>query len=143
MFGYVQSIDDKLYSILQVSSSDILVYKGKILSVDSYSAFWDNNQKSQTELFSVLMRHNITRVFVCGLATDFCVSYTAVDAAEHGFETYMIDDASRGVSHDSIAKEKERMVEAGVSIIDVAQVSSEQCYTYLKDGDVRAFGIRH
>ena len=104
------------------------MYKGKIPSVDSYSAFWDNGKKSQTELFSVLMHHNITRVFVCGLAIDFCVAYSAVDAAELGFETYMIEDASRGVSHDSITKEKKRMVEAGVSIIDVAQVSAEHCY---------------
>ena len=83
---------------------------------------------SQTELFTVLMHHNISKVFVCGLATDFCVAYSAVDAAEHGFETYMIEDASRGVSHDSIAKEKKRMEEAGVRIIDIAQVRSELCY---------------
>ena len=109
-------------SYFKVDPSDTQIRKGKRGNVDSYSAFWDNEKHSNTDLFFTLLDNNITTCVVCGLATDFCVSYTSVDAAEHGFETYMVEDATRGVSFDSIESEKKKMVDAGVRIINADQV---------------------
>ena len=70
----------------------------------------------------ILMKQNISQVFICGLATDFCVSYSAVDSAEHGFQTYVIEDACKGVSNESIAAARKKMADTGVKIITVDQV---------------------
>ena len=110
------------YYCFQVDESDVLVYKGTINFVDSYSAFWDNGKRSQTELFATLVKHNISQIFCCGLATDYCVLFSAVDSAEHGFQTYLVEDACRGVADDSIAAAKEKMTKAGVKIITSDQV---------------------
>ena len=105
-----------------MDNSNVLVYKGSIPAIDSYSAFWDNGKCSQTKLFMTLLEHNINHTFICGLATDFCVLYSAVDSAEHGFQTYFIEDASRGVSDESIAAAKKKMADAGVKIITTDKV---------------------
>ena len=113
---------DSCYDHFQVDESDILVYKGSIQNIDSYSAFWDNGRLSQTELFMTLVKHSISQIFLCGLATDFCVLYSAVDSAEHGFQTYLIEDACKGVANDSIAAAKEKMIDVGVKMIKADQV---------------------
>ena len=99
-----------------------MVYKGTIPAIDSYSAFWDNGKLSQTNLFTTLLQHNISKVFICGLATDFCVAYSAIDAASHGLATFLIEDACKGVSEESIEKAKANMKDAGVTIINTNQV---------------------
>ena len=58
---------------LQVTEDSVVVYKGCQPEVDSYSAFWDNNKMSQTELVSILAKHRVTDVFLCGVAYDVCV----------------------------------------------------------------------
>jgi len=113
----------KLHADLKVDDSDILIRKGNVHNVDSYSAFWDNGKYSTTELFVILMKQNISQVFICGLATDFCVLYSAVDSAEHGFQTYVIEDACKGVSNESIASARKKMVDAGVKLITADQVA--------------------
>ena len=70
------------------------------------------------------MEHGITKVFTCGLAIDFCVSATAVDCAEHGLETYIINDATRGITAESMEASKKEMADAGVKAITTSQV----CY---------------
>lgn len=100
----------------------MLIYKGHIPSIDSYSAFWDNGKLSQTNLLATLLQNNITQTFICGLATDFCVMYNALDSAEHGFKTYFIEDASRGVADDSIAAAKKKMIDKGVTILTTDKV---------------------
>lgn len=109
--------------LFKVIDKDLLIYKGSVPHVDSYSAFWDNGKLSQTNLFQTLLEHSITQTFVCGLATDFCVLFSAVDSAEHGFKTYCIEDASRGVADNSISAAKQKMIDAGVTIITVDKVS--------------------
>ena len=64
--------------------------------VDSYSAFWDNGDTDHTPLYSLLVQQGVTDVVVCGLATDYCVGFTALDAARHGFRTLLVIDAARG-----------------------------------------------
>ncbi len=71
--------------------------KGTDPSVDSYSGFFDNGRRSSTGLGEYLNQHGVTDVYVCGLATDYCVKATGLDAVGLGFKTYLIEDACRGV----------------------------------------------
>lgn len=72
--------------------------KGTNPKVDSYSGFFDNGRRAATGLGDYLREQGVRRVYVCGLATDYCVAFTALDAAELGFETYVVEDACRGVN---------------------------------------------
>ncbi len=72
--------------------------KGTDPKVDSYSGFFDNGRRAATGLGDYLREQGVRRVYVCGLATDYCVAFTALDAAELGFETYLVEDACRGVN---------------------------------------------
>jgi nicotinamidase/pyrazinamidase len=81
---------------------DVIVRKGTKAPVDSYSGFFDNERHSKTDLDDVLKMHRIYRVFVCGLATDYCVRYTAQDAFQLGYKVSFIQDCSRGISQQHI-----------------------------------------
>ena len=72
--------------------------KGTDPGIDSYSGFFDNGHRKATGLGDWLKEQGITRVYVLGLATDYCVKFTALDALQLGFETYLVEDASRGVN---------------------------------------------
>ncbi len=71
--------------------------KGVDRSIDSYSSFFDNGHRRATGLDAFLKAQNVREVYVCGLATDYCVKATALDAVGLGFKTYLIQDACRGV----------------------------------------------
>lgn len=75
-----------------------VITKGTDRSVDSYSGFFDNGRRKATGLESLLKRHGVTGVCVMGLATDYCVRYTALDAVQLGLKTCLIQDGSRGVN---------------------------------------------
>ena len=72
--------------------------KGTDAGIDSYSGLNDNGHRKSTGLGEWLQAKGVTEVFVCGLATDYCVKFTALDAAGMGFKTFFIEDASRGVN---------------------------------------------
>ncbi len=74
-----------------------IVTKGTSRDIDSYSGFFDNNQRQATGLLDILQRSGITRVHVMGLATDYCVKFTALDALKLGFETNLVLEGCRGV----------------------------------------------
>ena len=71
--------------------------KGADPTVDSYSGFFDNGRRKSTGLGEYLKERGVDCVYVCGLATDYCVKYTALDAVDLGFNTYLVEDACRGV----------------------------------------------
>lgn len=71
--------------------------KGEDPAVDSYSGFWDNGRRHATGLAGWLQRQGVTDVLVCGLALDYCVKFTALDAADAGFTTTVVVDATRAV----------------------------------------------
>ncbi len=73
-------------------------HKGIDPSVDSYSSFFDNAHRRATGLGDYLREQHVRRVYICGLATDYCVKFTALDAVLLGFETHVIEDACRGVN---------------------------------------------
>ena len=81
-----------------VSGLDGVFQKGTDAGVDSYSGFFDNERLHATGLGAYLNERGIGQVFVCGLATDYCVKWTALDALSLGFETFVISDATRGVN---------------------------------------------
>ena len=81
-------------SILQVFQ------KGTDPAVDSYSGFFDNGHRKGTGLLEWLKTRAVTDVYVCGLATDYCVKFTALDAVHVGFRTHLIEDATRGVNRE-------------------------------------------
>lgn len=95
---------------LQTDRIDFVIRKGQDLFVDSYSAFFDNNGQNKTTLDEYLQSKNISTVIVVGIATDFCVKYTALDAQRLGYKVKVILDACRGVDiNNSIEKALEEL----------------------------------
>ncbi|WP_339865293.1 bifunctional nicotinamidase/pyrazinamidase [uncultured Algoriphagus sp.] len=94
--------------------------KGTNPEVDSYSGFFDNARREDTGLGDFLHNEGIMNVFVTGLAQDYCVKFTALDAVSLGFKTYLITDATKAVNVNSVDGEKalEELKEAGVILID-------------------------
>lgn len=98
--------------------------KGTEKGIDSYSGLFDNGLRKSTGLGEWLKAQGVTDVFVCGLATDYCVKFTALDAVKMGFKTHFIEDASRGVNlqpndvRDAIAE----MKRAGVTVVQSAEI---------------------
>ena len=110
----------QLHPQLQSSSIDHIFQKALNPEIDSYSAFFDNDHQTSTGLGSYLSERNIKKLYICGLATDYCVKFTALDAVQLGFETYLIADACRGVNlqpDDSINAIAE-LKDGGVHIIE-------------------------
>ena len=98
--------------------------KGTESGIDSYSGFFDNGHRKSTGLGDYLKDKGVSDVYVLGLATDYCVKFTALDAAELGFSTYVIEDACRGVNLEpgDVDKAKDEMRAAGINIINSEQV---------------------
>lgn len=85
------------HSGLDVHGIHHVVRKGTDLAIDSYSGFFDNDRRKSTGLDSLLRRHGITRVALVGLATDYCVLYTALDARRMGFDVIVVREGCRAV----------------------------------------------
>jgi nicotinamidase/pyrazinamidase len=92
--------------------------KGTDAAIDSYSGLFDNGHRNSTGLGEWLKAVRVTEVFVCGLATDYCVKFTALDAAQFGFKTHFIADASRGVKlqPDDVNQAIAEMQRANISV---------------------------
>ncbi len=108
--------------LLWDSKSDLVVKKGTNVNIDSYSAFFDNRRENKTILDDLLKERNIKSVFVCGLALDYCVAYTALDAKDLGYETTVIEDACRGIDSQSIEKMKQEMKNKNVRIMQSGDI---------------------
>jgi nicotinamidase/pyrazinamidase len=107
-----------LHKDLAIPHAQLVVRKGWRKDVDSYSAFVEADRKSRTGLEGYLDELGVERVIVCGLATDFCVAWTALDACKLGFDCAVIEDACRAIDmQGSLAAAWERMKKAGVARI--------------------------
>lgn len=82
---------------LQIPHAELVLRKGYHRDIDSYSAFCENDRKTRTGLAAYLRERGLTRVFLAGLAFDFCVRYSAEDAKRDGFEVAVVEDACRGI----------------------------------------------
>ncbi len=86
---------------LQTNGSELVLRKGFRREIDSYSAFYENDHKTPTGLAGYLRTRGFERVFLAGLATDFCVGFSAIDARQEGFQVWVIEDACRAIDLDN------------------------------------------
>ncbi|PWL17028.1 bifunctional nicotinamidase/pyrazinamidase [Falsochrobactrum shanghaiense] len=104
---------------LRWTRAQLVIRKGFRLGVDSYSAFFENDHQTPTGLAGYLRDRNIGSLTLVGLATDFCVAYSALDAIAHGFQVRVRLDACRGIDlNGSISAMLEKLRQAGVELID-------------------------
>ena len=103
---------------LQAPHAALILRKGFRRTIDSYSAFYENDRKTPTGLTGYLRERGLTRLFLAGLAFDFCVRYSAEDARRQGFDAFVIEDACRGIDVDgSVAATRQSLAALGVPCI--------------------------
>ncbi len=104
-----------LHAGLKIPHAQLVIRKGHHRAIDSYSAFLEADRKTTTGLAGFLKEKGFKKLYVCGLATDFCVAWTALDARAAGFEVVLIEDACRAIDREgSLAKASIDMSAAGV-----------------------------
>lgn len=101
----------EFHADLETDCAQLVVRKGFRKSMDSYSAFFENDHMTPTGLSGYLRQRGAKRLFLAGLATDFCVLYSALDARHARFETYVIDDACRAIDLDGSLSEAHAAME--------------------------------
>jgi nicotinamidase/pyrazinamidase len=111
------SIGAQFHPDLTVDRADLILRKGFNRAIDSYSAFFENDRTTPTGLEGYLRTRGITRLTMVGLATDFCVNYSAVDAAKLGFDVTVRQDLCRAIDFGgSLAAAQAGMTQAGVTL---------------------------
>ncbi len=113
----------ELHPALHLPQSELILRKGFRREIDSYSAFFENDRTTATGLAGYLRERNLTRVFLAGLAYDFCVGYSALDARRLGFEAIVFRDACRAIDlNGSVAQIEAQFAQAGVVLIESAEL---------------------
>jgi nicotinamidase/pyrazinamidase len=113
-----------IHSAVDQTRVEVIIRKGFHPALDSYSAFFENDRATPTGLEGWLRQRGFSRLFLCGLATDFCVAWSAEDAARLGFTVVMIEDACRGIGlpttegRTTIDEARDRLTALGVTFID-------------------------
>src|ERR1700761_907823 len=111
----------EFYPHLLLDKVELILRKGFRNNIDSYSAFRENDRKTHTGLAGYLRERGLERVFLAGLAYDYCVRYSAIDRAHAGFETFVVEDACRAIALGNNVEDTNRdFVEAGVNRITSA-----------------------
>jgi nicotinamidase/pyrazinamidase len=109
---------------LQIRHAALVIRKGFRRAIDSYSAFYENDRTTPTGLAGYLRERGLRRVFLAGLAFDFCVRYSAEDAHREGFEAIVIEDACRGIDVDgSVAATHRRLAELNVRCVGAEKIA--------------------
>jgi nicotinamidase/pyrazinamidase len=109
---------------LHLTRAELILRKGFRREIDSYSAFFENDGKTPTGLAGYLRERGLTRVFLAGLAYDYCVGFSALDARRLGLEAFVLRDACRAIDlGGSAAAMEAKFAQAGVALIDAAQLS--------------------
>jgi len=117
--------DAALHEGLQVAHAQLIIRKGFRREVDSYSVFVEADRRTTTGLAAWLEARGITALYLCGLATDYCVAWSALDARAAGFEATVIEDACRAIDlNGSLARAWADLAEAGVNRITSAQLGA-------------------
>ena len=110
---------------LDVPHAELIVRKGFRQAIDSYSAFFENDHRTPTGLGAYLRERGFGRIFLCGLATDFCVRFSAEDAKTLGFEAIVIADACRGIdSGGSLAAARQSFRQRGIQEVAADELAS-------------------
>jgi nicotinamidase/pyrazinamidase len=111
-----QSDGAKFHKDLDTAAAQVIIRKGFEQAMDSYSAFFENDQKTPTGLQGWLATKCIKKVVLVGLATDCCVTYSALDAIKLGFEVHVLLPACRAIDQKSAAEHCQQMRDAGVTL---------------------------
>jgi len=113
------SRDAELHPELDRNRIHLVQRKGEDRETDSYSAFRDNHAERTTGLDAELKRHGIEQLDVCGLATDYCVKFSALDAVAMlpGVKVRVIENASRGITPEGVKSAFEELRQAGVAVV--------------------------
>lgn len=98
---------------LDVNRAHLIIRKGFHLKRDSYSVFTENDKKTDTGLSGYLHNAGLTRIFICGLALDYCVFWSVMDGVRKGFETIVVPDLCRGISGETVSRALKDMTDAG------------------------------
>jgi nicotinamidase/pyrazinamidase len=110
---------------LATGRAELVLRKGFRREIDSYSAFYENDHATPTGLTGYLRTRGISRVFLVGLATDYCVHFSAVDAAKEGLEVTVVEDGCRAIDLEgSLAAARESMRKAGVAFVESAALGA-------------------
>lgn len=109
---------------LNTAAFDYVQRKGMNVAVDSYSAFRDNDHAALTGLADYLKKHKVHQLDIAGLATDYCVKFSALDAKEMlpGVTVRVIEDASRGITPDGVKQAMDEMTKAGIRVVSSDEV---------------------
>ena len=103
---------------LNIAQAELILRKGYHREIDSYSAFYENDHNTHTGLAGYLRERGLERVFIAGLAFDFCVRFSAEDAKREGFSVVVVEDASRGIDvNGSILATRQALARLGISCI--------------------------
>jgi nicotinamidase/pyrazinamidase len=112
----------EFHPALRLPQAELILRKGFRPAIDSYSAFFENDRTTTTGLAGYLRERRLRRVFLAGLAYDYCVGFSAVDARRLGFETFVLRDACRAIDlSGSVAAMEAEFARAGVEIVDLRQ----------------------
>ncbi len=107
----------EFHADLNVNAADLIIRKGFRPEIDSYSGFYENDRVTPTGLEGYLRSRGVTAVTIVGLATDYCVAYSALDAVGHGFRTTVLEGACRAIDlNGSLAEARRLMADAGVHL---------------------------
>jgi nicotinamidase/pyrazinamidase len=114
----------EFHPALKLPRAELILRKGFRAEIDSYSAFFENDRRTATGLAGYLRERGIERVFLAGLAYDFCVGYSALDARRLGFEAIVLKDACRAIDlSGSVEKMEAEFANTGVVLASTAQIS--------------------
>ena len=109
---------------LDIPHGQLIIRKGYVRSIDSYSGFQEADRRTKTGLEGYVRARGFKRLFIAGLATDFCVNWTAVDARTAGFETFVVEDLTRAIdTNGSLAAAWNDMTLAGVRRINSTDIA--------------------
>lgn len=108
-----------------------IVYKGTDPEIDSYSTFFDNAHRKSTGLYDYLKERQVTDIYIMGLATDYCVLFSVLDARKLGLNTFVIEDGCFGIDKipGDVEKAKDAMRQAGAKLLNSSEIPSENMNT--------------
>jgi nicotinamidase/pyrazinamidase len=117
----------RLHRALDIAHAQLVIRKGFRRTIDSYSAFYENDHRTRTGLCGYLRDRGVSRVFLVGLAFDFCVRYSAEDAQRDGFRAIVIEDAARGIDvGGSMAEARAALTACGVELAESGRIEAER-----------------
>lgn len=112
----------EFHPALDMRKVEAIFRKGMDAEIDSYSGFYDNGMRKSTGLSGYLRERKVRKVFVCGLAADYCVAYTVKDALRENFDTYLIADATRPIDAKGFERAVDEILSMGGNVVESSQL---------------------